>query len=111
MGDDAPVMVEGEGEVGERPIPPPFMWSCLACEWFLLRLAKKWDAPDGCFWEQLQTARHIAESHPADVPAQHLEDCELCPEYATRDDDEVALVWAQHRARGLFLPPLIARLL
>ncbi|MFJ5999677.1 hypothetical protein [Streptomyces sp. NPDC092370] len=97
--------------VEELPLPPPFMWSCIACELFLLRLARKWDDPAGCFWEQLETARHIVESHPGEVPPQHLDGCELCPEYARRGDDHAADVWAQHRARDLFMPPSLARLL
>ncbi|MFJ1731455.1 hypothetical protein [Streptomyces sp. NPDC088254] len=100
-----------EEPVEERPLPPPFMWACVECAWFLLRLAQKWDDPEGCFWEQLQTARHIAASHPAEVPHQHLDGCELCPGYARRDDGDVALVWAQHRARDLFMPPSLARLM
>lgn len=95
----------------ERPVPPPFMWACPGCVKWLLRLARTWDEPEGCFWEQLQVARHIAETHPADVPAQHLDDCELCPEYARRDDDDSAGVWAQHRARDHFMPPSLARML
>jgi hypothetical protein len=95
----------------ERPVPPPFMWACQECALLLLWLAIQWDSPEGCFWQQLQTARHIAEAHPEDVPAQHLEGCELCPEYARRNDDDAAGVWAQHRARDLFMPPTLARLL
>ncbi|MEV7205701.1 MULTISPECIES: hypothetical protein [unclassified Streptomyces] len=97
--------------VGPRPVPPPFMWACRECTRWLLRLARTWDDPEGCFWEQLQTARHIAEAHPDDVPPQHLDDCELCPDYARRGDADAAGVWAQHRARDLFMPPSIARLL
>ncbi|MGW4727682.1 hypothetical protein ACWEQC_00510 [Streptomyces shenzhenensis] len=104
-------MCEEPSDVGERPIPPPFMWACRECVRWLLRLARTWDAPEGCFWEQLQVARHIAADHREDVPPQHLDDCELCVEYARRDDGDAALVWAQHRARDLFMPPSIARLL
>lgn len=100
-----------EEPVPERPVPPPFMWACPECVKWLLRLARTWDEPEGCFWEQLQVAGHIAETHPADVPAQHLDDCELCPEYARRDDDDSAGVWAQHRARDHFMPPSLARML
>ncbi|MEU0719034.1 hypothetical protein ABZ498_17875 [Streptomyces lavendulocolor] len=103
-------MTEDPDETPERPVPPPFMWGCCECVRLLLKLAAEWDAPAGCFWEQLQTARHIAEAHPEDVPAQHLEDCELCPEYARRQDDDAAGVWAQHRARDLFMPQTLARL-
>ncbi|MEU5136679.1 hypothetical protein [Streptomyces californicus] len=92
-------------------MPPPFMWGCPECVRWLLRLARKWAAPEGCFWEQLQTARHIAEGHPGDVPAQHLDDCALCPHYARRKDGDAGLVWAQHRARDLFMPPSLARLM
>ncbi|MFD4573514.1 hypothetical protein ACFWNK_13665 [Streptomyces sp. NPDC058417] len=94
----------------ERPVPPPFMWGCGACVRSLLRLAGAWGAPGGCFWEQVQVARHLAEAHPDAVPAPHLEGCGVCPEYALRPDAD-ADVWAQHRARDLFLPPSVARLL
>ncbi|MFE9098725.1 hypothetical protein [Streptomyces sp. NPDC007264] len=104
-------MYEEPGEFVERPVPPPFMFACPDCVRWLLRLARTWDAPEGCFWEQLQVARHIAQGHPEDVPPQHLDDCELCVGYARRDDGDAALVWAQHRARDLFMPPSIARLL
>ncbi|WP_171075799.1 hypothetical protein [Streptomyces sp. YIM 121038] len=56
-------------------------------------------------------ARHIAEVHPERVPPQHLDGCELCLGYSRRNDGDVTLVWAQHRARGLFMPPSLARLL
>lgn len=104
-------MFEDRGDVDERPVPPPFMWACRECVRGLLRLARFWDDPEGCFWEQLQVARHIAADHPGTVPPQHLDDCELCREYARRDDGDAALVWAQHRARDLFMPPSLARLL
>ncbi|MFE5395750.1 hypothetical protein ACFQ9U_14425 [Streptomyces sp. NPDC056568] len=104
-------MGEELGETDERPIPPPFMWACDQCVRWLRRLALKWDDPEGCFWEQLRTAEHIAKDHPADVPAQHLDGCELCPYYARRDDGDAGLVWAQHRARGLFMPASLARLM
>lgn len=102
-------MFEDRGKVTERPIPPPFMWACRECVRWLLRLARFWNDPDGCLWEQLQTARHIAADHPEDVPPEHPDGCELCPDYASRDDGDAALVWAQHRARDLFMPPSIAR--
>jgi len=93
----------------ERPIPPPFMWGCSECVQWLWRLARRWDSPEGCFWEQLQVARHIAEAHPEDVPPQHLDGCELCPHYERRTDADAALAWSQHRARDLFMPPSSAR--
>ncbi|QCX77685.1 hypothetical protein C9F11_20250 [Streptomyces sp. YIM 121038] len=104
-------MTDGPAEDNALPIPPPFMWDCQECVRWLCRLARKWGAPEGCFWEQLQVARHIAEVHPERVPPQHLDGCELCLGYSRRNDGDVTLVWAQHRARGLFMPPSLARLL
>ncbi|TBO59211.1 hypothetical protein EYS09_13265 [Streptomyces kasugaensis] len=104
-------MAEEPREVGDRPVPPPFMWGCPECARWLLRLGRQWDAPEGCFWEQLHVARHITAAHPDDVPPQHLDGCDLCPYYARRKDDAAALMWAQHRARDLFMPPSIARLI
>ncbi|MFE6764338.1 hypothetical protein [Streptomyces sp. NPDC057689] len=107
--------VEDDG----RPIPPPFMWACAECSIWLLRLARKWTSSDewdgvtdddGCLTEQLALAAHIAGAHPEDVPPQHLDDCELCPHYA-KDPDHAGRVWAEHRARGHFMPPSHARLL
>lgn len=87
------------------------MWSCPECIRRLACLAQEWGGPDGCLWEQLQVARHIADAHPEDVPAQHLDGCELCPYYADLKDDAAAGLWAQHRARGLFMPDELARLI
>ncbi|GAA5056517.1 hypothetical protein [Streptomyces similanensis] len=93
----------------QRPLPPPFMWACPECVRLLLELAEWWDKSEDCFWEQLQLARHIADVHPRQVPAQHLDGCDLCPVYARRDDGDAGQVWAQHRARDLFMPPTLAR--
>lgn len=103
--------VEDPGEVGERPLPPPFMWACAECTTRLRRLAEMWAASEGCLWEQLQVARHIAEAHPEEVPPPHLDDCELCPSYARDAVGDPGGVWAEHRTRDLFMPPGIARLL
>lgn len=101
-------MVEDPGPT-ELPLPAPCLWGCPECVRLLLALADAW--ADDCFWEQLQTARHIVEAHPECVPAQHLNRCKLCPQYASRADDDAARVWAQHRARDLFMPPEVARML
>jgi hypothetical protein len=103
-------MVEEPGEVPQLPVPPPFMWECPQCTRLLRQLDRAWDNPEGCFWEQLTVARHVAKEHPEDVPAPHLDHCELCPEYARRQDDDLTDVWVQHRARDLFMPSSIARL-
>ncbi|MGE9695904.1 hypothetical protein ACQKFA_19305 [Streptomyces sp. CH6] len=87
------------------------MWACPECTKRLRRLAEMWAAPEGCLWEQLQVARHIAEAHPDEVPAPHPDDCGLCPSYARRDVDDRAGVWAEHLTRDLFMPSEIARLL
>ncbi|WP_435270625.1 hypothetical protein [Streptomyces sp. 1222.5] len=91
------------------PVPPPFMFSCAECTTLLLALARKVVADDGCFLEQLAVARHIAAEHPDDVPEPHTGGCNQCPKYWKQPD--AADAWAEHRARDLFLPEPIARLL
>lgn len=98
----------------EQPLPPPapFMWGCNKC-WRLLRaLGRKVTADAGCFTEQLAVARHLVEDHPDQIPAAHTRDCNRCPDYAyaARRGDPGGL-WAEHRARDLFLPEAVARLL
>lgn len=104
-------MMMWDGPAPERPVPPPFMWECRECIRRLLCLADEWGGPAGCLWEQLQVARHIAEAHPENVPYRHLDGCELCPYYADRPDADAADMWAQHRARDLFMPSSLARLI
>ncbi|WP_416978675.1 hypothetical protein [Streptomyces sp. T028] len=97
----------------EQPLPPPapFMWGCGKC-WRLLRaLGRKVTADAGCFTEQLAVARHIVENHPDEIPAPHTRGCDRCPGYAARNDGDPGELWAEHRARDLFLPEAVARLL
>ncbi|MFI5973489.1 hypothetical protein [Streptomyces sp. NPDC051452] len=91
------------------PVPPPFMFGCDQCAALLVGLAEKIRADVGCLDQQLFISRHIVEAHSDDVPAPHTRLCDICPSYAGRPD--VAILWAEHRARDLFLPESIARLL
>lgn len=91
------------------PVPPPCMFECGECAGLLRSLAEKIKADAGCFTEQLAVAAHIAAAHPEDVPAPHTRGCDQCPTYAKRPED--AQLWAEHRARELFLPEAVARLL
>ncbi|MEV7815554.1 hypothetical protein AB0P05_33300 [Streptomyces flaveolus] len=91
------------------PLPPPFMFACGECAALLASLAEAIRRDEGCFYEQLAVARHIAAAHPGDVPPPHTSGCTQCPQYAGRPDIEN--VWAEHRARDLFLHESVARLL
>ena len=91
------------------PVPPPFMFACDECARLLRDLGEKVTADAGCFTEQLVVAYHIVAAHPSEVPAPHTSGCDLCPGYAQRP--EAAQQWEEHRARDLFLPEAIARLL
>ncbi|MFH8337720.1 hypothetical protein [Streptomyces sp. AM6-12] len=97
------------GEGNELPVPMPFMFTCDGCWQLLVLLARKVAADAGCFAEQINVARHIATEHPDEVPEPHGDDCPLCPKYAKLP--EPADRWAEHRARDLFLPEGVARLL
>ncbi|SED83572.1 hypothetical protein SAMN04490357_6004 [Streptomyces misionensis] len=90
------------------PVPAPFMFTCDGCWQRLVLLAKKVRADADCFAEQVYLARHVSAEHPDEVPPPHT-DCPLCPKYAEFPDDTGT--WAQHRARDLFLPDDVARLL
>lgn len=96
----------------EQPLPPPapFMWACDECTRLLKDLGEKVTADSGCFSEQLAVARHIVDEHPAQVPDPHTRGCGRCPQYAKTDGDP-GVQWAEHRARDLFLPEAVARLL
>ncbi|MEU3028766.1 hypothetical protein ACPCBC_10105 [Streptomyces incarnatus] len=91
------------------PVPAPFMFTCTGCWHLLILPAKKVRADAGCFDQQIDLSRHIATEHPDEVPPPHGNDCPLCPEYAELPD--CADTWAEHRARVLFLPKGVARLL
>jgi hypothetical protein len=93
------------------------MWVCAVCT-DLLRRAPGAEAADnanpyGDFLVRLQIhlARHVADGHPEAVPEPHTDGCKLCEHYRRRNDGDPANVWAEHRARDLFLPAGTARLL
>ncbi|MEU1403724.1 hypothetical protein ABZ471_15375 [Streptomyces sp. NPDC005728] len=91
------------------PIPPPFMFGCGECTELLVTLGER-VGMDGTFIpEQIAIAKHIVTAHPEEVPPPHTRRCGQCPKYAVRPD--AADRWAEHRARDLFLPETIARLL
>lgn len=95
------------------PVPPPFMWACPTCVKLmgLFPDARTVDAEnpysDGSLRVQIALAGHVATDHPESVPAPH-EDCLLCADYERRGDNIPAWLWAEHRARELFLPTSIA---
>jgi hypothetical protein len=99
--------------IDEQPLPPPapFMFGCAMCVQLLTAFGQAVTADAGCFAEQLAVARHIAEGHPDQVPPPHTRECDICPHYAARADGDPGGLWAEHRARDLFLPKPIARLL
>lgn len=93
------------------PVPPPFMWACGTCTDLLDLLDEALlvadVSPDSALSAQIAVARHIVDSHPEPVPGAH-DDCTLCSAYAERESDPGGM-WAEHRARGLFLPDQFAR--
>ncbi|MEV6742516.1 hypothetical protein AB0N14_38915 [Streptomyces sp. NPDC051104] len=90
------------------PEPAPFMEQCTECADLLERFLVRIILDVGCHSEALLFSRHIAESHPEDLPGPHTDGCSTCQRYAERDEKDL---WAVHRARGLFLPAPIARLM
>jgi hypothetical protein len=97
----------------DQPLPPPapFMWACEKCVQLLRALGEKVGADAGCFYEQLAIMRHIVDAHEDQVPAPHASGCDRCPRYASLSDGDPGGLWAEHRARDLFLPEAVARLL
>ena len=95
----------------ELPPPAPFMFGCEECGRLLRAFSEKVTADAGCFGEQLAVARHVVDDHPDQVPPPHTRNCDLCPHYAARNDGDPGGLWAEHRARELFLPEGVARLL
>lgn len=98
----------------DLPLPPPFMWACEQCTEFLDALVAvfRHDAED-VFYDgplrcQIMFAVHLAADHPDEIPAPHMDGCSLCMSYGKRGDT-FKKVWAEHRARDLFLPAGIAR--
>jgi hypothetical protein len=101
------------------PPPPPFMWACQACAEMLVDLSdafaltnRHWSC-DSALRLQMKLADHLAREHPSEVPPAHAdEDCETCAFYRKQlDRENFDDLWAEHRARWLFLAPEIARLL
>ncbi|PZT70547.1 hypothetical protein DN402_20125 [Streptomyces sp. SW4] len=94
------------------PVPPPFMWACQRCSDLLLQLGDGLEAAavdpcdDSAARAQIYLASHLAISHSDAVPAAH-QDCAHCDRFARFADSPE--LWAEHRARSLFLPPEIAR--
>jgi len=84
------------------PLPPPFMWRCGRCTILLDRLIRRSTTEPGSSHEQMTLARHITTDHPDEVPETHGADCALCTHYAKHGDIDL---WAEHRARSLFMPP------
>ncbi|WP_416976737.1 hypothetical protein [Streptomyces sp. T028] len=99
--------------VGAQPLPPPapFMLGCRECVRLLREVADTVAADTSCLAELHAVARHIVEDHPDQIPAAHTRDCDRCPAYAARNDGDPGQLWAEHRARDLFLPEAVARLL
>ncbi|MEW2570515.1 hypothetical protein [Streptomyces sp. NPDC047070] len=62
---------------------------------------------DGSLRLQIALASHVAITHPENVPARQ-DGCEICDDYERRADAVPAWLWAEHRARALFLPASIA---
>lgn len=99
------------------PVPPPFMWCCHGCTDLLdmapgAESADERDAYTDCLLRlQLALARHLVREHASEIPEPHTDDCELCERYAINEPEDELKVWAEHRARDLFLPADLARLL
>ncbi|BCL30939.1 hypothetical protein [Streptomyces aurantiacus] len=94
------------------PLPPPFMWACGTCTALLDLLSEALllaDAsPDSALYTQVALARHVVDGHWESVPAAHYGDCPMCDTYSSREGDPGGM-WAEHRARSLFLPEAFAR--
>lgn len=99
------------------PLPPPFMWVCGICIDLLHKApgaeVRDLNCPYGDALLRLQftLATHLVADHPTEVPEPHTDGCALCRTYASRGVGKADQVWAEHRARGLFLPESVARLL
>jgi len=97
------------------PTLPPFMKTCGQCQKWLDALiddvvqAVLGHGYHGYACGQALLARHITIDHPAEVPGPHDDGCEACASYATVGGAED--LWREHRARSLFLPEEIARLM
>ncbi|OWA03810.1 hypothetical protein B9W62_26450 [Streptomyces sp. CS113] len=103
--------------LNDWPVPPPFLWAGEQCSELLWLCASAYTADesdpgrDHAARLQVTLSRHVADEHPADVPEPHTDDCPQRESYSRRADVRDEKLWAEHRARGLFLPPVAARLL
>lgn len=100
----------------DLPVPPPFMWDCQRCTQLLLTLpvarvlSSHADLHDGSARCQLMLASHLAHEHPDEIPDPHQDDCLRCAFFAKQPPERgIDDLWAEHRARGLFLPADDAR--
>lgn len=97
------------------PTPPPFMSACELCSQLLDDLPVAFsDAArdpfyDGALRVQIALARHLAEVHPEDLPAEHSDGCEACARFERLGTEGVFR--REHLARDLFLPTELARLM
>jgi hypothetical protein len=89
------------------------MWACPRCEDLLIQLGDSFEdaevdpLDDTPVRVQVVLSGHLRDEHGSEVPGAH-EDCAKCRYYERRGD---ARMWAEHRARDLFLPPSLARLM
>lgn len=93
------------------------MWTCQRCAELLGSLVEAFtasvhhDLDDGALRHQITLATHIAGAHCDEIPPAHA-DCQLCDFYQKQAQSQgFDDLWAEHRARDLFLPPSVARLL
>ncbi len=101
--------------MADLPVPPPFMWACPRCTALLVDLADAFgmlafsDLYEGALRCQMMLASHLAHEHLVEVPEPH-EDCERCDFYRKCTGSQgIDDLWAEHRARDLFLPASVAR--
>jgi hypothetical protein len=97
------------------PVPPPFMWSCRPCAELLVDLAQAYlldhELYDGAVRCQLLISNHLATAHPSEIPEPH-DGCPRCDHFAKWAEQQgMHDLWLEHRARDLFLPAAVARLM
>lgn len=109
----------------EWPLPPSWMWSCQECteQYKEMKGALEagetvrnavgpgvdYDPMDIMLTKQLRLAQHIAIAHVPDVPPADQECARCVSDTAKRPvPDEFVL---EHRARHLFMPPIVAGML
>ncbi|MEU3459519.1 hypothetical protein ABZ721_06105 [Streptomyces sp. NPDC006733] len=116
---------DDENHAEQWPLPPSWMWSCQECTELYKQMkgaieasvaarsaagpGVDYDPMDIVLTKQLRLARHIALTHAPDVPDVDPECARCVSDAATRPDaDEFVL---EHRARHLFMPPIVAGLM